>query len=57
MKVQLDSEVPILYGVLNCLKLSQAEERCITDKTHGESLAISAIDVFHTKRAIESMSD
>lgn len=43
MQVQLSTNVPVLYGVLNCTTLSQAEARCGKDSPLPLSLASTAL--------------
>lgn len=43
MQVQLTSNLPVLYGVLNCLTLEQAQARCGTASPLPLSLATTAL--------------
>lgn len=43
MQVQLTSNLPVLYGVLNCVTLEQAQARCGTDSPLPLSLATTAL--------------
>jgi len=45
MDVQLSTGVPVIYGVLNCLTLEQAESRCATSSPLPASLALTAINM------------
>lgn len=45
MDVQLKTGVPVIYGVLNCLTLEQAEARCSTSSPLPTSLALTAINM------------
>eukprot|EP01112_Ceratiomyxa_fruticulosa_P008343 TRINITY_DN215_c0_g1_i1.p1 TRINITY_DN215_c0_g1~~TRINITY_DN215_c0_g1_i1.p1 ORF type:complete len:648 (+),score=150.74 TRINITY_DN215_c0_g1_i1:241-2184(+) len=49
MQVQLNSRVPVIYSVLNCLTLAQAEDRCGTKSPLPSSLAASAIRMAYLK--------
>jgi len=50
MKVQLESEVPVVYGVLNCLSRQQAEDRCGPTSQLPFSLAATALNIAGLKR-------
>jgi len=50
MKVQLESEVPVVYGVLNCLNKQQAEDRCGPGSQLPFSLAATALNIAGLKR-------
>jgi 3,4-dihydroxy 2-butanone 4-phosphate synthase/GTP cyclohydrolase II len=43
MQVQLSSNLPVLYGVLNCVTLEQAQARCGNDSPLPLSLATTAL--------------
>merc|ERR1740130_2143096 len=43
MQVQLDTRVPVIYGVLNCLTEEQAQTRCSKDSPDARSLAHTAL--------------
>jgi len=43
MQVQLTSNLPVLYGVLNCLNLEQAQARCGSNSPLPLSLATTAL--------------
>lgn len=43
MQVQLNSNLPVLYGVLNCVTLEQAQARCGKDSPLPLSLATTAL--------------
>ena len=43
MNVQLETGVPVIYGVLNCLTTEQAVERCAADSPLLSSLSESAL--------------
>jgi len=43
MQVQLTSNLPVLYGVLNCVTLEQAQARCGNDSPLPLSLATTAL--------------
>jgi len=43
MQVQLDTRVPVIYGVLNCLTVEQAQTRCAKGSTDARSLAQTAL--------------
>uniref|UniRef100_A0A6B2KZ31 GTP cyclohydrolase II domain-containing protein n=1 Tax=Arcella intermedia TaxID=1963864 RepID=A0A6B2KZ31_9EUKA len=45
MKVQLKTGVPILNGVMNCLTLSQAEQRCVGTHSLAPTLVLSALQM------------
>jgi len=50
MQVQLNSEVPVVYGVLNCLTKQQAEDRCGPTSQLPFSLAATALNIAGLKR-------
>lgn len=43
MQVQLSANIPVLYGVLNCLTMEQAKDRCGPNSPLPQSLAATAI--------------
>ena len=43
MQVQLETGVPVIYGVLNCLTTAQAQERCAADSPLLSSLGESGL--------------
>lgn len=43
MQVQLDTKVPVIYGVLNCLTAEQAQTRCAKGSSDARSLAQTAL--------------
>jgi 6,7-dimethyl-8-ribityllumazine synthase len=45
MDAQLSTGVPVIYGVLNCLTLEQAEARCGKASPLPTSLALTAINM------------
>lgn len=60
MQVQLSSNLPVLYGVLNCLTLEQAQDRCGPKSPLPLSLATTALRMaslnVETKKAIPDLS-
>jgi 6,7-dimethyl-8-ribityllumazine synthase len=56
-QVMLDSEVPIIFGVLTTDSISQAEDRVKKQKSHkGISAANTAIAMAQTVKYIKSLS-
>eukprot|EP00026_Physarum_polycephalum_P014615 Phypoly_transcript_15152.p1 GENE.Phypoly_transcript_15152~~Phypoly_transcript_15152.p1 ORF type:complete len:171 (+),score=26.66 Phypoly_transcript_15152:162-674(+) len=49
MQAQLNGNIPIIYGVLNCLTREQAEARCGPASQLPASLAATAINMAATK--------
>lgn len=45
MQAQLTANVPIIYGVLNCLTREQAEARCGPTSQLPQSLAASVVSM------------
>jgi len=60
MQVQLSANLPVLYGVLNCLTPAQAQERCSPNSPLPLSLATTAIRMaslnVETKKTLPDMS-
>mmetsp|Transcript_19094 Transcript_19094/g.21274 ORF Transcript_19094/g.21274 Transcript_19094/m.21274 type:complete len:591 (+) Transcript_19094:37-1809(+) len=45
MQAQLQTGVPMLYGVLNCMSMDQATERCVENSDIAKALSVSAISM------------
>lgn len=60
MQVQLSSNLPVLYGVLNCLTLQQAQDRCGPKSPLPLSLATTALRMaslnVETKKVLPDLS-
>jgi len=60
MQVQLSSNLPVLYGVLNCMTLEQAQARCGPESPLPRSLATTAVRMaslnVETKKPLPDMS-
>lgn len=60
MQVQLSSNLPVLYGVLNCLSLEQAQDRCGPKSALPLSLATTALRMaslnVETKKVLPDLS-
>jgi len=50
MKLQMKTGVPVIYGILNCLALEQAEARCGTSSQLPLSLSATAIHMAALRR-------
>lgn len=49
MQAQLNTDVPIIYGILNCLTREQALARCGPESQLPASLAATAINMAYQK--------
>jgi 6,7-dimethyl-8-ribityllumazine synthase len=60
MQVQLTSNLPVLYGVLNCLTIEQAQARCGPNSPLPLSLATTALRMaslnVETKKVLPDLS-
>ena len=45
MQVQLDTNVPVVFGVLTCLNEKQAYERSVGEGTHAYKWGLSAVEM------------
>jgi len=52
MSVQLESDTPIINGILNCYNIDQAKERCDHNSGFGISLAKSAISMIKLSESL-----
>lgn len=50
MRLNLDSGVPVIFGILTCLSKKQAEERSLGDKSHGYNWGLSAVEMALLKK-------
>ena len=51
MDLQLQSSIPIVFGVLCCTSKKQAEDRSIGDKSHSENWALTAIEMAQLRKS------
>lgn len=50
MKVQLETTVPVIYGVLSCMNMQQAIARSSGENNHGVSWAMTALEMALMRR-------
>lgn len=52
MKLQMEGNTPVIFGVLTCMNLKQAEERAREPNGHGFSWGITAVHMINLRRRL-----
>jgi 6,7-dimethyl-8-ribityllumazine synthase len=45
MKLNVETNIPVIFGILTCLSEEQAKERSIGDKSHGYDWGLTAVEM------------